>query len=339
MGFSSQPGVTAFRTQSARGVVATDLETDGVAVRLTEGSMGGNRELLIPDPEIGGNRDIPDALLGPVSFGGDYGFYMRFNSVATFLKGALGEVATTGDGTATPFTHTFTPSDSSALPFLSIYEEISSGLERMMYTDCVINTFHLEADAASYLTGTVGVIGAKQTQGVADIDVSDIYDNSQFTVGTNIKVLYNSIDVKAKSFSLDINNNFEDDDFRLGSFFLEDMTPKRREVTASMTLRHESSAMMRQALLGTSAATTAGGITTKLPLVIEIKSYENIPGVSPVAQYSLTFTIPKVIFEPFAFEPSGDDILESDVSMQAVRPDNATPILTAVLKNSIEDIA
>lgn len=339
MGYSSQPGVTAFRTQTSRGVTATDMATDGIAVRLTEGSMGGNRELMIPDAEMGGNRDIPGALLGPVSFGGDYGFYMRFESIGTFLKGALGEAVTTGDGTATPFTHTFTPSDSSALPFMSIFEEISSGLERMMYTDCVINTLHLEADASSYLTGTIGVIGAKQVQGVADIDVSALYDNTQFTVGTNIKVLYNSIDVKAKSFSLDINNNFEDDDFRLGSFFLEDMTPKRREITASMTLRHESSAMMRQALLGSSVATTAGGVTTMLPLVIEIGSYENIPGVSPTAQYKLTFTIPKVIFEPFAFEPSGDDILESDVSMQAVRPDNGTPIMTAVLLNGREDIA
>ena len=339
MGYSSQPGVTAFRTQTGRGVTAVDLETAGVAVRLTEGSMGGNRELLVPDPEMGGNRDIPDALLGPVSFGGDYSFYMRFESIGTFLKAALGEVVTTGDGATTPYTHTFTPSDASELPFLSIYEEISSGLERMMYTDCVINTLHLEADASSYLTGTVGVIGAKQVQGVADIDVSDIYDNTQFTVGTNIKVLYNSIDVKAKSFSFDLNNNFEDDDFRLGSFFLEDMTPKRREITASMTLRHESSAMMRQALLGTSTATTAGGITTKLPLEIQIISYENIPDVTPAAQYGLTLTFPKVIFEPFAFEPSGDDILESDVSMQVVRPDNAVPIMTAVLKNGKEDIA
>lgn len=338
MGYSSQPGVTAFRTQTARGVTATDIATEGVAVKLTSGAMAGNRELLIPDAEMGGSRDIPDALLGAVSFGTDYEFYVRFQFIATFLQAALGNAVTSGDA-ATGYTHTFTGSDDSQLPFLSIYEEISSGLERMMYTDCVVNTFHLEADPNSYLTGTVGMIGARQVQGIADLDVEDVYDNTTMTVGTNITVLYNSVDVEAKSFSIDINNNFEDDDFRLGSFFLKDLTPKRREITASMTLRHESSAMMRQALLGTSTATTAGGITTKLPLEIRIKTYEDIPGVTPATPFSLTFLIPKVIFEPFAFEPSGDDILESDVSMQAVRPDLATPILTAVLKNDKPEIA
>lgn len=338
MGYSSQPGVTAFRTQTAKGVLATDIATKGVAVKLTGGALAGNRELLIPEAEMGGNRDIPDALLGAVSFSGDYEFYVRFNAIATFLQGALGSATTTGTA-ATGFTHTFVPSDTSALPFMSIYERISSGLETLQYTDCVVNTFHLESDANSYLTGSCSVIGTKQLAGVPNIDVTSRYDNTTMTVGTNITVLYDSVDVKAKSFSFDINNNFEDDDFRLGSFFLEDLTPKRREVTATMTIRHTSAAMIRQALLGSSTATQAGGITTKLPLEIRIASYENIPLTAPPVKYALKITIPKVIFEPAAFEPSGDDILETDFTMQAVRPDNAVPILTAVLTTGIAEIA
>lgn len=337
MGYSSQPGVTVFRTQTARGVLATDIEANGIAVKLTSGAMAGSRDLLVPDAEMGGGRDVPDALLGAVSYETDYAFYARFKGIATFLKAALGGAATvTATGVTT---HTFTPSDSSALPFLSIYEEISSGLERMQYTDCVVNTFHLEADANSYLTGTVGVIGAQQLMGVPAIDATALYDNSTLTVGTNIVVTYDGIDVQAKSFSLDINNNFENDDFRLGSFFLADLTPKRREVTASMTLRPESSAMMRQALNGSSVATSAGGLTTKKELVIAINTYEDIPAGTPATKYSLTFTLPKVIFEPYAFEPSGDDILETDVSMRAVRPVATTPIMTAVLKTDLAEIA
>lgn len=338
MGYNSQAGVTAFRTQTGKGTVASDIGTAGVAVRLQSGAMAGNRELMIPDAEMGGNRDISGALAGGVSYTTDYEFYVRFKFIATFLKAAFGTAVTTGTAAA-GYTHTFTPSDTSELPFLSIYERISSGLDHMTYTDCVINTFHLEADASSYLTGTIGVIGRQQVMGVTPIDVTSLYDNTTMTVGTNITVQYNSVNMDAKAFSFDLNNNFEDDDFRLGSFFLKDLTPKRREITASMTIRHETNALMRQALNGSASSTSPIGITTALPLVIDISTYADIPGVTPATRYSLKFTLPKVIFEPFSFEPSGDDVLENEVSMQAVRPDAAVPIVTAVLKTDLATIA
>jgi hypothetical protein len=337
MGYSSQAGVTVFREQTAKGTPAADLSTAGVAAYLTSGAMKGNRELKISDPEIGAGRDITKGLLGAASFSGEYEFNMRFEMIASFLKGALGEadtVTTTGVNE-----HTFTPSDESVLPFYTIYERVSSGLDRFQYTDCVVNTLHLEADADGFLTGTVGIIGARQLAGVPDIDVSALYDNTSMTVGTNVTVLYDGVDVKAKSFSFDINNNFEDDDFRLGSFFLEDLTPKRREVNATMTLREINNQKMRQALLGASTATEAGGITTEKELEIQILSYENIVGSTPLTQHSLTITIPTVIFEPTGWDVSGDDIIETEYSMTAVRGDNAVPILTAVLKNGNTEIA
>lgn len=338
MGYSSLGGVTIFRTQTAKGVTAADIDTEGMAVRLLSGAMAGNRELLIPDPEMGGNRDVSDGLGGPISYGTDYEFNLRFNFIATFLKAALGSAATTGTA-AEGYTHTFTPTDTSELPYLTIFERISDGLDFSMYTDCVVNTFHLETDPGSYLTGTVGIIGREQVAGVPDIPTTGLYDNTTMTVGTNVLVKYNGTDVAAKSFSIDINNNFEDDDFRLGSFFLKDLTPKRREVTMSMNLRHENKDKMRQALLGSPTATTPQGITTKFGLSVEITTFENIPGTTPPKRYSLTLTIPQCIFEPAAFEPSGDDVLETEFSVRAVRPNPATPILTAVLVNGKEEIA
>lgn len=336
MGYSSQAGDIAFRTQTAKGVYAADLETAGVGVRLRSGSITGSRELLVPDPEIGGNRDTQDALLGPGSFSGDLEFYTRFSSIGTFLKAALGTSATvTTTGLST---HTITPSDAAQLPFLSVYEQIGAGLERAQYTDCVVNTLHLEVSPDGYFMGTVGIIGARQVMGVADSDISAIIDQTTLTVGTNVKVLYDGTDIKPKSFALDINNNFEDNDYRLGSFYLEDLTPKQREVSGSMTLRHETSAIMRQALLGSATATAMGGLTTKKPIVVTFDTYLDIPGATPATKYSLSITIPSTVFEPFGFSPSGDDILEDDVNFRALRP-TATPIMTAVLKNGTPAIA
>lgn len=337
MGYSSQAGQVVVRTQTTPDVFPADLATAGMAVKLRTGGLAPSRELMIPDPEIGGGRDVGDAYLGGVSFSGDYEFYARMPSLSTFLQAVLGDADTvTATGVST---HTITPSDGSQLPFLGIEERIGSGLETYRYTDAVVNTLHLEADAGGYLQGTAGIIARKQVAGVTATDADEMWDDSPMIVGTNITLTYNAVTVGAKSFSIDINNNFEDDDYRLGSFFIGDLTPKRREVTASFTIRETDSAMWRQAVYGTPGATAPGGLTTKNQLVISMSTYEEIAGGTPSTPHSLTITIPKFALTPYALEASGDDIIESDLEGQALRPASATPLMTAVVKSSNAAIA
>jgi len=336
MGYSSQSGQVLFKTQTAQGVYDPATGTTGVAMKLRGGSLAANRDLLIPDPEIGGGRDVVDAYLGAVSWSGDYEFYARMDGLATLLKACLGSstlLTTTG-----VTTHTITPSDAAQLPFLSIEESISNGLETYNYTDGVVNTLHLEAEANGYLQGTAGIIAAKQIAGAVRT-AAPVWDETPMIVGTNITVTYNAVTLPAKSFSLDINNNYEDDDFRLGSFFVGDLTPKRREITASFGIRESSSALWRQATYGLPAATAVGGLTTKNQLVITCKTYETIPAGTPLTEYTLTITIPKFILTPYSLDASGDDIIESDIEGQAVRPLAATPITTCTIKTNKTTIA
>jgi hypothetical protein len=335
MGFSSQAGRVIFRSQTVAGTYNADTATAGVAAHLRGGSLGPTRELMVPDPEIGGGRDVVDSYLGAGGFSGDYEFYARTDMLLTLLKAVLGTegapVTTTG-----VTTHTFTPLDSGTLPFLSISERLSSSLENYAYNDCVVNTLHLEAEANGYLMGTAGVIGAKQVIDATPAAAgTETYDESPMYVGTNITITYNAVSLPAMNFSLDINNNFEDDNFRLGSFYLNDLTAKRREITASFGIRPQDSSLWRQAVYGVPTATQMGGVTTKNQLVITCSTYEFIPGGTPNTVYSLVFTVPKFIFRPFAFGPSGDDVIESDLEGQAVRPVFATPIMTTVAKTGM----
>jgi hypothetical protein len=329
MGFSSQAGSVILRTQTVQGTYNADTGTDGVGIRLRGGSLGPNRELLIPDPEIGGGRDVVDANLGTVSWSGDYEFYARVNSLATLLRACLGTAGAPVTNTGIT-THAITPSDAAQLPFLSIEEKIGAGLETYRYHDAVVNTLHLESDANGYLMGTAGIIGARQLAG-ATPTASPAWDTTPMYVGSNITVTYNSVSLPAKSFSLDIDNQFEDDDFRLGSFYIGDLTPKRRNITAGFNIREASSALWRQAVYGTSAATQPGGLTTKEELVITIQSYEDIPGGTPATPYTITITIPEFALTPYALSVSGDDIIESDIEGQALRPVAATPAITVDL--------
>lgn len=332
MGFSSQSGQVILRSQAVLGTYQADTGTAGVGVKLRGGSLGPNRELLIPDAEIGGGRDVVDAYLGAVSFAGDYELYGRVDAIATLMKAALGVAAAPVTATGVT-THTITPTDSGTLPLLSVEENIGGSLETFRYTDCVVNTLHLECDANGYLMMTAGIIGAKQTAGNTKT-ATPVWDDTPMIVGTNTTITYNAVTLPAKSFSLDINNNVEDDDFRLGSFYIGDLTAKRREVSASFGIRESSSALWRQATYGLPAATEAGGLTTKQQLVITCQTYEDIVGGTPATKNQLVLTIPKFILRPYGLEPSGDDVIENDVEGQALRPAAATPLMTAVIKTA-----
>jgi len=328
--FSSQAGQVILRTQSVQGTFPSDIVTAGVGIKLRSGALGPNRDLLIPDPEIGGGRDVVDANLGAVSWSGDYEFYLRMNSFLTLLKAALGTAAAPVTATGV-VTHTITPSDAAALPYLGIEEAVGASMETFNYTDAVVNTLHIEAEANGYLMGTASMIAAKQVAGATRTG-SPLFDNTPMFVGSNITLTYNSVTLKAKSFSLDINNNFEDDDFQLGSFYLNSLVPKRREITVGFTVREADITLWRTAVYGSSAVTQPGGTTNKQQLVISFSSYDDIPGGTPATKYNASFTIPKFALKPYALSVSGDDIIDDDIEGQALRPVFGTPAITVVAK-------
>lgn len=336
MGFSSQSGHVGFKTQTAKGAYLDPgaiAPNQGVFVRTRSGALGGNRELMRPDAEIGGNRDIPDENLGPISYSGEYDMYLRMESLAFFLKACLGTAAAPTGTAPTGFTHVITPAVS-AIPWVSVEEKVGNGFEVFRYTDCKVNSFHMEADANGYLMGTVGLIGLTQIGGAtATLTAAQRVDTSSLLVGTSIIVAWNGTQLPAKSFSFDVNNNIEDDDFRLGSLTLGDAVEKRREIGMNVSIRPQDNALWKTAMWGGPAASVPGGQSFKDDVTITITSYQDIPGATAV-KYSAIFTIPQAAIAPFTTTPSGDDVLENDLEIHALRPDPTVEILSVSVKNS-----
>lgn len=444
MGFSSQSGSVLFRDQATPAVFPADAGTAGVAMKIRGGALAANRDLLIPDPEIGGGRDVNDAFLGAVTFSGDYEFYTRLHGIRTLLYHAFGlklagpagvnevdtitktgtwsggtftltfnaqtttaipynasneviqdalvalsniakyEVTVTGgplyttpiviklDGTlsgtqatgvtitttsvtgTTPganvvrtatglsnlagFRDIFVPSDTASLPFLAIEENIGGGLDVFRYRDGVVNSLHFEVDANGYFMGSTNIIARLQDAQASALPVDTLLDNGDLIVGTNVFVTFGGVSLPAKSFKFDFTNNFESDDFRLGSFYIGDLTPKRRELTIGVTIREADKNLWRQATYGDQAATSVGGLITKSEVVVTLSTYSSIPGSSPTLVSSMQITLPKCALKPYAFEVSGDDIIDSDVELQALRPDLRNPLVKVATVQAVQAI-
>ena len=340
----SQEGLVGFRTQaspatfvSPGGAGASGRPHAGHFMKTRGGALVANRELIIPDPEIGGNRDTPDAVLGPVSYSGEYEAYLRFDAIGPLLKGALGAVSSSAVGTTwntdVVGTHTITPSDNAlTLPLLSVEEGIGASWENFRYTDAVVNTLHIESAPDGYVMFNAGLIAKTQLAG-ASRTANPVFDNSPLVVGSNVAVEWNGASVCAKEFSFDFNNNIEDDDFCLGSNTLQNLVPKRREITAGFSVRDDDSTdYWREAVYGSASATgPQAGVSVKRELVVTITAGSNIGSTS--TPYSLALTFPYATIKPFEVSPSGDDVIENAFEIQIFRPDPAEPAVTMELVN------
>lgn len=343
--YQSQLGQMGFIKQAsvgAAGTIATAPPTRWAKLRST--SVGGERSLMIPDPEIqgAGGRDINRVYLSPVNFTGDYGFYMRSEALPLAIYGAMGGGGGAPTGSAAAgYVHAFTPADT--LPAYTIQEQISNGFDVFQYVDTYFNTLHLEAAADAYLMGTLGVAARTQTAGVTP--ATPAFDATPMFVGSNIVItlggtfsaatgtVSGGTTLPAANFSLDYGNNMEVDHFVLGSLFVDQMTPKRRTVTGNFTLRPTSNSYFRQAMYGASASTSPSGQVTVQGMTIVCTSYEIISGATSQV-YQVSINMPEVIWAPFKPEASGEDTVEHSIDFQAVKI-AAANIATVVVTNGV----
>jgi len=338
MGFTSQAGQVLVRTQTVAGTYNADTGTAGVKLKVTGGHMDPKREMFVPDAEIGGGRDVTDGILTAVSYTADYEGYVRPDTFITLVNAALGDTDVTPDTPETGANTFLTVGvDSGVLPFLSIEEETGGGFDCNHVRDVYVNSLDLDVDPGGVLKFKAGMI-AKHQVGNKTKTATPVEDAVAMFPGTNVTVKFNNVTLPAKSFSLKFTNNFEDDDFRLGSFFLSDVTGKRREVTASFSVRESSAAMWRTAVHGLSTAyeVSSGAV---LPQELEVTLTSPTLIGATATPYSITITLPNFVLKPYALKVGGDDIIDDEIEGQAIRPTLADDLITVSTVSGIDAVA
>lgn len=346
MGYASQEGQLGIKTQTAEGVYKDPgavAPNQGIFLRYKSGGLKINRDPIIPDPEIGGNRDITDAYGGPASYSGTVEFYARSEFLPTLFYAAFGAKSsvTTGttQGTDLIGTHTITPTDSVLnLPWLSVEDVVASGLEAFRFTDTKVNKLSLECAPDGFLMGSSDLIAKTGLAGITRTASPEI-DQTPLLLGTSMSISIGGItSYVIRNWKMEFSNNIEDNVFSLGSTTLADLTGKRRELTMSATIRPVgagANALFREAAFGSSGATAPlSGANAQKHVIVTIDSYATV-GSGLTDKFSFSIDVPAMIMKPFALDPKGDDVIEYDVEFTGIRPSSATPLATVTIVNDL----
>lgn len=330
--YMAQSGYIGTARQTASGTYVTPTKYHYV----TDASIEPNGDLIIPDPEIGGGRDIVDGSVHPgtISWSGGINFYVRPESIGHFILGSTGAVTSSGlAGISGGYGHTFTFAND-LIPF-SVEECIGDGLDVIGYNDVKFQNFHIEAAAGELTTGTVDIIASNAVAGKTQQTPS--YETSPIMTFAGGSVVINNAAMSVKSVSLDIANNIADDDFRIGSRTLQSLVEKRREISASVEIVPTDNSIFRQAVYGSSSATTVSGLQTVFggALFLRFETAAKIPGSATVG-YQLDFNFPKAVFRVSDYSGANDDQITQTLDMLVVDTSNAA-IGTVVLRNTTEN--
>jgi len=323
--YMSQSGYIGVAKQTASGTYVTPAQymyVDSI-------SIDAQTEELVSSPEIGGGRDIVDGsvLVGPISYGGSIDFSVRPESIGLFLLGATGAVTSSGiSGDA--YGHTFT-FENDLVP-LSIEKSVGDGLENFGYTDTKVNNLRFEAAQGEFVTGSADVIAINETSGKT-VQTSSFETSPIFTYQSG-SVILDSGEISVKSFSFEINNNVQDDDFRFGSRSLASLVEKRRELSASLEVVPTDSNIYKKSVYGSTSATTVSGLQTTYAgaLFLRFESAYKVAGTT--VPYQMDITIPKAVFKSSPFAISGDEMITETLDLIPVK-ESGNDIATIVLRN------
>ena len=325
MPYLSELGYIGFARQTASG---THVQPSDF-MRVKSYNIMPEQELLVPDAEIGGDRDIPDAIQeGTLKYSGNADFYLRPNALGHLIRGVTG--ATTSSGiTGAAYGHTFTFEDN-VEPY-SLEARIGEGLEYISVTGAKFSKLHLELGQGELAQGNVEFIGIDGGAGATPRTES--YESTpimSFAAGT---VIIDGGEYKVRSVSTDINNNLNEDDYRVGQRTLGTIKERRRDMTVSVELTPEDSTIFRKTYYGSASATTASGAQTVFqgPLFIRMQTPQLIPGTTVPYQLDINFT--KVAFRAAPFTTSGEELITQTLEVVPVKPEGGS-IGTIVLRNT-----
>ena len=309
MAYTSETGSVGLALQDVQGTFKEPTDF----MKVTSVDLNPDGEKLIPDPEIGGISDITDIHQGTYKISGGIESYVRPEAIGILIKGALGAYTASGAVDTGAYLHNFTASGT--LPWLSVKKTISDDVQIYDYTDCKVAGMTFDINASEFCTAKFDIVGISDKIGAS---VNESYESAPLLVATKATVNIGGVAVSVKTCSVELKNNLEDGDFRVGSRFLGDIAEKRRELDVKMdVVLDTTSELYRKAFYGTASATSAGFSVYADSVDIILDSPSKIG--APDLYYKMIISIKNAVFMAAPVPASGDDLVVIPLELKATK--------------------
>lgn len=337
-GIAGNKATLAVAKQSAKGVTVV---TPSFKNAFSGGNIAPSRA-MDRLAETDSARDQGALYVASAGLEGTPEVYARPNSLGLYLGGVLGGIAAP-TGTTPAITHVFTPADT--LPYHTFWKS-QGGILLERFSDCVIGSLTLAAEAGAPLTVAAGVQGVNYKRLVAGTDDAAITAHDGVALDARSPFSFNQVDVMlgdnqatpvlaatkaVRSFEMTIENNItaqQTDDVTM-----YDIAVGTREISLGFDMIFENA---NEYLKFHTGSNTGTQIATNIYTTKARFTFTKAADAGDTnSAASLVLDFPSIAYEEFPVEPDpgGDPIV---VSARAVaqRASGVSNLVTATLINN-----
>ncbi len=307
MGLSSIQSALGVGIQSGKGVAAGSLHYLPV---LNANVMGEQLAQTLP-PEVGGAYFSRGSYKAALRSRGDVAFMPRSNTLGWLLAGLFNHETSTVDVGSGLYDHLFRVGDTAAHPhkWLTIRRYVNNVYGEQML-DSRVGSFRLEVAAANVVNASVQLLGGQFNE-IAGADQAST-DGSVFLT-CNADVTEGGAPFIVDRFSMEIGAQLSDNEFRVGSYFLDDITLLQRQITIQADVRISSRALFSKVYRDGAGAPTGSAVGDWAPTIYR-SDVTLVLNTGDVVPEKLTLTLPGVDFLTLPVQISGAELIRAQLS-------------------------
>ena len=210
----------------------------------TSEDIGQDRGFIYPNTSAG--RVNRSKLKGPVKVEGDVQFPVYIDGTPSMIYYGLGSCISTETGSSTGiFNHVI--KQTTVPPHFDM--EIGKDLKAHKYKSCVVKTMTFDYDPSETFLASFNVLARKELDSgdLATVTFPDYNIAKRAAAGTEVVTQINDASVNyLESVSIEVDNQFVDDHFALGSRYLPNKYVQGLEVTGNIEAGYNDSARYQE---------------------------------------------------------------------------------------------
>lgn len=316
-------GALGLGRQTAKDVVTTTAQF----LPATSVGLNMNQNAQALPAEIGGDYFLRNSYKASVVGGGDIAMVVRPNGIGNFLYMLAGQdtVSPISSNGSTYYSHSFVPFTPAAgvdLPWFTAYKDAGK-LYAEQYLNTKLRSLSFDIPKSGIVTAQASLIATTpSTITVASLPTETFDSTPQFQTCQAAITFVNessspslTLQTKVERFSLQYANNVSEDEFSVGSFYLDDITLLQRTVMVNLDFIVRSTSFYQAAYLNGSTVPSAWSPQIyRGALTITLNSTSLIG--TTLQTYQLVFTFPGLDFMTSPVNMAGAELIRATLSTQ-----------------------